>query len=73
MALLSPDLRFRRMILSRDDSETHVSSKWRWAFLVAITVLLICSGLAVYQYTRFADAAGNVEHTQQVLRPSIAC
>ena len=55
------------MILSRDDTETQVSGRWRWAFLVAITVLLICSGLAVQQYTRFADAAGKVEHTHQVL------
>jgi PAS domain S-box-containing protein len=55
------------MSLSPDDTETTVSGKWRWAFLVAITVLLVCSGLAVQQYTRFADAASKVEHTHQVL------
>jgi CheY-like chemotaxis protein len=47
-----------------DGSEIHGAGRWRWPFLVAITVLLLCGGLAVLQYTRFADAATQVEHTE---------
>jgi PAS domain S-box-containing protein len=48
-------------------SEALGSGTWRWVFLLAIVVLLACGGLAVVQYTRFADAANKVEHTHQVL------
>jgi hypothetical protein len=47
-----------------DGSEIHGAGRWRWPFLVAITVLLLWGGLAVLQYTRFADAATQVEHTE---------
>jgi len=50
-----------------DDTHTHPSDPWRWPFRVAIAVLLICGGLAVMQYTRFADAEARVEHTHDVL------
>ena len=50
-----------------NDTHTHPSDPWRWPFRVAIAVLLICGGLAVMQYTRFADAAARVEHTHDVL------
>ncbi len=50
-----------------DDTHTHPSDPWRWPFRVAIAVLLVCGGLAVMQYTRFADAAARVEHTHDVL------
>jgi PAS domain S-box-containing protein len=50
-----------------DDAHTHPSDPWRWPFRVAIAVLLLCGGLAVMQYTRFADAAARVEHTHDVL------
>ena len=43
------------------------SSTWRWSFLVAIAILLLCGGLAVHQYTRFAAATALLEHTHQVL------
>ena len=44
-----------------DDTHTHPSDPWRWPFRVAIAVLLVCGGLAVMQYTRFADAAARAE------------
>jgi PAS domain S-box-containing protein len=50
-----------------DNASTQSSDQWRWLFLVAIAVLLVCSGIAILQYTRFADAASRVEHTHGVL------
>ena len=50
-----------------DGSRTHSSDTWRWPFFAAIAVLLLCSGLAVQQYTRFADADAEVAHTHEVL------
>ena len=49
---------------SRPDIPSHA---WRWPFLVAIAALLLSGGLAVLQYSRFADAAALVEHTYEVL------
>jgi PAS domain S-box-containing protein len=48
-------------------TQIHVSDSWRWSFLIAITVLLLCGGLAVLQESRFADAATKVEHTHEVI------
>ncbi len=48
-------------------SETHVSGRWRWPFLVAIGVLVVCGVVAVLLYTRFAAATAKVEHTHEVL------
>jgi PAS domain S-box-containing protein len=48
-------------------TDIHVSDSWRWPFLVAIAVLLLCGGLAVLQESRFAEAAARVEHTYEVL------
>jgi signal transduction histidine kinase/CHASE3 domain sensor protein/ActR/RegA family two-component response regulator len=49
---------------SRPDIPSHA---WRWPFLVAIAALLLSGGLAVLQYSRFADASALVEHTYEVL------
>jgi signal transduction histidine kinase/CHASE3 domain sensor protein/ActR/RegA family two-component response regulator len=49
---------------SRPDIPAHA---WRWPFLVAIAALLLSGGLAVLQYSRFADASALVEHTYEVL------
>ena len=49
---------------SRPDIPSHA---WRWPFLIAIAALLLSGGLAVLQYSRFADAAALVEHTYEVL------
>ena len=43
------------------------SQAWRWPFLLAIAALLLTGGLAVLQYSRFADASALVEHTYEVL------
>jgi len=51
----------------QDRTDIHVSDSWRWPFLLAIAVLLLCGGLAVLQESRFADAATRVEHTYEVL------
>jgi signal transduction histidine kinase/CHASE3 domain sensor protein/ActR/RegA family two-component response regulator len=40
---------------------------WQWPFLIAIGALLVSGGLAVLQYTRFADAAALVDHAYEVL------
>ena len=50
-----------------DGTEVHVSDSWRWPFLVAIAVLLMCGGLAVLQEARFAEASGKIERTYEVL------
>ena len=55
------------MNLSRPDSETQASGRWLWPLLMAIAVLLICSGLAVRQYRQFVAASHTVEHTHEVL------
>jgi PAS domain S-box-containing protein len=52
---------------AQDGTSIHVSDSWRWPFLVAIAVLLLCGGLAVLQEARFAEAAARVEHTYGVL------
>ena len=49
---------------SRPDIPSHA---WRWPFLLAIAALLLSGGLAVLQYSRFADASALVEHTYEVL------
>ncbi len=49
---------------SRPDIPSHA---WRWPFLVAIAALLLSGGLAVLQYSRFADATALVEHTYEVI------
>jgi signal transduction histidine kinase/CHASE3 domain sensor protein/CheY-like chemotaxis protein len=49
---------------ARPDIPTHA---WRWPFLIAIAALLLTGGLAVLQYSRFADASALVEHTYEVL------
>ena len=49
---------------SRPDIPSHA---WRWPFLVAIAALLLSGGIAVLQYSRFADATDLVEHTYEVL------
>ena len=51
----------------QDGIDIHVSDSWRWPFLVAIAVLLLCGGLAVLQEARFAEAAARVEHTYEVI------
>jgi len=51
----------------QDVTDMHVSHTWRWAFFVAIAVLLLCGGLAVLQEMRFAEAAARVDHTYEVL------
>ena len=55
--------------MSRVDDGTaiHVSDSWRWPFLVAIAILLLCGGLAMLQEVRFAEAAARIEHTYEVL------
>ena len=50
-----------------DGTEVHVSDSWRWPFLVAIAVLLLCGGLAVLQEARFAEVSGKIERTYEVL------
>ena len=50
-----------------DGTAIHVSDSWRWPFLVAIAVLLLCGGLAMLQEARFAEAAARIEHTYEVL------
>ena len=51
----------------QNGTSIHVSDSWRWPFLVAIAVLLLCGGLAVLQEARFAEASARVEHTYEVL------
>jgi PAS domain S-box-containing protein len=50
-----------------DGTRVHVSDSWRWPFFVAIAVLLMCGGIAVLQEARFAEAAGTIERTYEVL------
>ena len=55
------------MSSEQQDNTTERLDPWRWPFIVAIVVLLLCSGVAVIQYSRFADADARVEHTHEVL------
>jgi PAS domain S-box-containing protein len=50
-----------------ESRHAHPSDPWRWPFIAAIVVLLVCGGVAVMQYSRFADATAHVEHTHDVL------
>lgn len=46
----------------------HVSTAWRWPFVVAIALLIVLGGLAVLQYTRLTRATEAVDHTYQVIQ-----
>jgi CheY-like chemotaxis protein len=45
------------MTADTDSPDSPSSDPWRWPFLAAIVVLLVCSGLAILQYARYGDAA----------------
>src|SRR5262245_56925733 len=49
------------------ESDVHVSPGWRWAFVVAIALLLLAGGIAIHQYLRFSDASSRIDRTHQVL------
>jgi PAS domain S-box-containing protein len=46
--------------------QIFVTPSWRVAFVVAILLLLLAGGLAVFQYARFSNATDRVEHTYRV-------